>query len=780
MRQIDKTRGRPYALAAALGTGWVLAAPMSAGAQDQARGDAAIEEIIVTATKRGSLSVQEIPTSIKAFTGQTLEDLGITNVDDLTFQTPSLSFIDNGPGEQRLVVRGIQSAGQPQVGLYFDEAAPPPMQGASSDAGQFTPDLVLTDIERVEVLRGPQSTAFGVNSQTGVVRIITAKPDSQRFGAAGHVLFSDTRFGEGNWQVDGMVNAPIVRDKLAVRVVGYASRESGYIDNVRLTQSVDKDDLNFNDTYGFRARVRYTPTDWITWDAMAWYQERTLGGDFDFFPEVGFLQQTSFTRENKDDDIELYNTTLNIDTSIVNITLTGMRYHRFFANKFDSTPIIDLLGVDVPGDDRFPGGVLPELAPAQTDQAQTVDSTLFEGRINSTHGGPFDWLIGGFWRSRQSDFQSFVPVTDPVTGEPLDTEPTGVVNDPVAGVDGIEGCSPCVFAREADTFIDEKAIFGEIAYDFEGATGLPIELLFGLRWFENSIDNFGEEVFPFLLFSSSPQGANDPAFSTEDELIKKVNLSWRITDDDLAYFTWSQGFRLGGTNQAGIVAIPEGFESDKVNNYEVGFKSTSWGGRLTVNAAGFIMNWDNLQVAGQDPTGAFGFTGNAGSAQVAGFETDITATPLDGLLFRGGVTWLPERALTEDQVSDSIIAPGEEGDLIPQVPEWQANIFSRYDRNLPGRWSDLEGFVQVAATYLGTRFTQFRPTNPNFRQLDRFWLVNGSIGLNYPDFGASVRLFAQNMFNNLAEFNISASAEAPDALLPARPRTVGLEIRYRY
>ena len=745
--------------------------------QSAADTDTRLEEIVVTATKRGALAVQDVPASINAFSAEMLDDLGITDVDQLSFQVPGFTVIDNGPSESRLVVRGIQSEGQPQVGLYFDEAAPPPNQGSTSNSGQFTADFELVDLERVEVLKGPQSTSFGVNSQTGVVRVITQKPKADLVEAAVHAKFSGTRFGEANWQVDGMVNIPVVRDKFAVRVAAYALDESGFIDNVRLANSKDRDDLNYNETEGVRIRTRFTPTENITWDAMAWFQNRDLGGDFNFFPEVGFLQTNNFTRENKEDDMEMYNTTLNIDTDFAHITLTGMKFERDFGNRFDSTFIIDLLGVEVPEPEQFPGGILPELAPAQTDQSQTVDSTMFEGRLNSTHPGPIEWLLGGFWRKRISDFQSFVPIADPETGEPLNLPPTNVVINPVAGVDGIPGCSPCVFARESETEIREKAIFGEVSYDFEDDFGLPINLLFGLRWFENSIDNFGREVFPFALFGSVPGGEDTPVFAEEDQLIKKVNLSWRLSDDDLAYFTWSQGFRLGGTNQAGIVAIPEQFESDQVDSWEVGFKTQGWDRRITTNIAGFLMSWDNLQTAGQDPTGAFGFIGNAGQARVLGLEGDITVNPLEGLTFRGGVTWLPDRELTEDQITDDVIAPGRDGDLIPQVPEWQGNVFARYSRPLPGDWSILNGFVHFDASYLGDRTTDFRPDNPNFRILESFWLANGSVGIGSDGLGAEVRIFANNIFDKLAQFNLETSAEAPDQLVPARPRTVGVEVR---
>lgn len=756
----------------------LVAFSFRAGAQEerdqgQISPNSEIDEIIVTATKRGAMSVQDVPASIVAFDGQMLDEQGIADVNQLSFYVPSFTVINSGPGEWRLVVRGIQSAGQPQVGLYIDEAAPPPMQGASSNAGHFTPDFELVDIERIEVLRGPQSTAFGVNSQTGVVRVITEKPKLDRFEAKAGATMGSTRFGETNWQVDGVLNLPIQQDKLAVRIAAYSLEESGFIDNVRL----DNDDINSNETRGARIRARYVLTDNITWDTMVWLQDRELGGQFRYFPELGFLEQNTYTRENRGDDIQLYNSTLTADLPVGTVTLTGMKYEREFTERWDSTFGNILLGAVPPGED---GPGVPGITPAQSHQFQSLDSTLFEARVNSTNSGPIEWLIGGFWQKRWNDFQSFVPVADPETGEPLNLPPTNITANITPGVDGIPGCSPCAIAREAETEIREKAIFGEVTYDLEDKFGLPLQLQFGLRWFENEINNFGRELFPFPPFSLTAAGEDEPVSAAEDQLIKKVGLTWHFSQDDMAYFTWSQGYRLGGTNQVGIIAIPTQFESDKVDSWEIGLKSRGLGDRLTANVAAFLMDWDNLQTAGRDPTGAFGFTANAGTARVLGIETDLSIRLSDGLTVRGGFTWLPERELTQDQITDEVIAPGREDDLLPYAPDWQSTLSGRYVHALERRWDAFQGFIQIGAAYLGDRTTEFRPDNPSFRQLDGFWLVNGSVGIEDFDGDTSLSIFVRNVLDKSAALTYSTSTFNPPSIVPTRPRTIGVEIRHRF
>lgn len=256
-----------------------------------------IEEIVVTATKRGEQSLQDVPISITAFSASTLRDKGVDSFSDFAFQVPGLSFEDAGPGDKNFIIRGVNSTGTgvATVGQYIDEML------VTGDLRQ--PDLRLYDIERIEVLRGPQGTLYGSGSLSGTLRIVTNKPDSTAFDASVDVSGAATHGGGGDYEGSGMVNIPLVQDRLALRAVGYYRDFSGFIDNVRL----GVDEVNAEDTYGGRVSLRYTPTENTTLTASAFYQETNLDGRNIFTTADGTLgdfNTDQFVRDPFDDDYD--------------------------------------------------------------------------------------------------------------------------------------------------------------------------------------------------------------------------------------------------------------------------------------------------------------------------------------------------------------------------------------------------------------------------------------------------------------------------------------------
>ena len=786
----------------------------SAAAQDQAAADdedVGIEEIVVTSRKRGNEFLQDTPSPITAFDENMLERLGVVNFEDFAYQVPGLTFNDGGPGERRYIVRGIASAGQQQVAVYYDEVPTPGVQDSSSDSASQTTDIKLYDMERIEVLKGPQGTTFGANSQTGTVRFIFNKPDLNEFESSLQGEASETRFGEENWNVFSMINLPIVEDKLGVRIVAFSGRDSGYIDNVRLGAK----NWNWVETTGARGIIRMKPTENLTIDLMAIYQERDTGSDqrfhpFDSFQErsdatdiglrdnvsaaarfqTGDLQNGDFTFNPRPDNQQIYSLTANWQTPYADVTATTSFYNRDFDFKFDSSWILFFLGVG-PAGATCPSGdacVRPDLFPARTDQSQSLDQYHFELRANSNLDGPLQWLGGIFWRQRKSKFRSFVPVTDAATGETFDP---GIpfLTDPFAGPtpigSGIQDCAPCVFARIANKNIKEIALFGEATYDITDR----IEVLAGLRWFRVDQTDFGLTVFPFALFPPNPslplqQNAN------QNKLIKKFEVSWKATDDALLYVLAAQGFRLGGTNNQGVVDIPALFGADDIWNYEFGAK-TSWAdNRVILNVSTFLIQWDNIQVAAQDPTGAFGFVTNAGKAEVVGVEAELFAKPNEHWDFTGGLSWLPRKQLTKDQATTvdiggvmvNLFAPGLAGDEIPTIPEVTFNFTSQYNYHLQAL-ADWDGYLRVELSHKGKSRSQLRPFesgNGNDRPLRSFELVNLRAGFTNEAFNGEIVFFVRNIFDARPDLQVAAANGQPTFKITSRPRTVGLTLRKRF
>ncbi|SMF60922.1 TonB-dependent receptor [Allosphingosinicella indica] len=753
-------------------------------------------DIVVTARKRGEEMLQDIPASISAIGGEELARRGVSGFEDFAYQVPGLTFTNQGPGLKRYTLRGIQSAGQEQVAVYYDEVPIPGIQSSTGDSGSQIGDLQLYDMSRVEVLKGPQSTTFGANSQTGAIRFITNKPNLSTVEGSVKVEANIVSGGNEGGDIYGMINMPIVQDTLGLRVVGYYDRTAGYVDNVRLGNK----NINSDNTAGFRAILRLEPSpDWSI-DAMAWYQRRDTNGASEYSPydsfrergdssdpgwndrvprfayfETGKFNSGSYVKSPRPDRQELYSLTANGDLGFAALTVTGSVYKRnlqFYRDNF-----VWSLGVG-PAGEICPSGnpcVRPDLVPQLTDQTQDLNQKTFEARLNSTGSGPFQWVTGVFYRDRDSDFRSFSPLVDE-NGDVIvaSTPPTGFSTAPGAG---IEGCNPCAFARINTRRIKEKAIFGEGTFDITDS----LEVMAGLRWFEAKQRDNGATLFQFPTFGSTLPAPYNRRVD-ENRFIPKGQISFKPTQDLTFYALAAKGYRLGGTNQSAAVAVPDGYESDSLWNYELGMKSTWFDRRLIFNAAIYQIDWDNIQVTGRDPTNSFGFIGNAGAARIQGMEVEVQARPADGLDISAGFNWLPKRELTEDQVSADIAAPGRKGDKIPRIPAFTANFSAQYSAELVEGWN---GFIRGDYSFKGKSGTELRPVVPAgalnlYRTQRSFSLVNARIGANNDDNGLGVALFMDNIFDVQGDVFLAAAANVPTTKITNRPRTVGIELTKRF
>jgi iron complex outermembrane receptor protein len=748
-----------------------------------------IDEIVVTARKRGEESLQDIPATITAFGASDLSAMQVTDFSDFAYQVPGLTFTDQGPGEKRYIIRGVQSGGQQQVAVYYDEVALPGVQGAGSDSGSQTTDLKIYDMERVEVLKGPQGTVFGANSQTGTVRFISNKPNLYELEASINGDTSNMEHSENTSSgLNGMVNVPLVDGKLGLRVVGYKDSEAGYIDNVRLGFN----DINSSDTTGMRVNLRWAPTDTFTLDTMYWFQDRYSGGSSSYTPYDSFHQSPGTNDQGANDDITdtaaiptfyqtgdyvvgdftnnfmpdeqtIFSLTGVWDLPWATMTATASHYERDFGYKFDSTWVITTFGMEAA--DRL------DLLPALTDQEQSLSQDMFEVRLNSTGDGRLQWLAGAFTRERDSTFRSYVPVVNE-SGNTFSTgqSPQGSTGLPGGG---IIGCDPCVFARFADKTIEEKALFGELTYELSDRLDATI----GLRWFDVEQSDLGQTVFQFALFDG-PAGPQNTVTAGQSEIIQKYKLAYELTDDSAIYLTASQGFRLGGTNNQGIVAVPMLYEADELWNYEVGYKSMWMDDRLSINTAIFMIDWDNLQISGLDPTGAFNFIGNAGSAEVKGIEVEVTAKPNQDLAFTMGLSYLPTKELTEDQVSDSIQSPGKKGDDIPRIPELTLNATATYNFELPV--DSVHGWLRGEYSYKDGSNTELDPTSSANRYGDDYSITNLRLGFSSDEINGDIVFYIENVFDEDGDLFVYQGSSRPTAKVTNTPRQIGLSITKRF
>ncbi len=772
-------------------------------AQAQETGPRMIEEIIVTATKRGDTNVQDIAGTVNALGGDTLADRGITNFEGFAGQIPGLQFQDLGPGDKEYIIRGINGNGPAVVGAYFDEYVI--TANDQQDGGGKNAPIKLIDMQRVEVLNGPQGTLYGANSMAGNIKFIPRKPDAQAFDAFADGDFSTTHEGAFNYTVSAAVNLPLAEDTLALRLVGWRTDANGWIDQPRLengpgSYTAYAKDINDEETNGGRAMLRWTPTDRFTLDLMYLNQKLQTGGSPRFTlkgspawpdlsptllaaviaaPDAGppvplpglppltpsedFIN-ADITHSPRDDKVELFGGTAAYHSDFGTATLSASHYKHEIDFRFDSTPILLFFGVP---------------APAATVQPQTYETDMVEARFASELEGPVNFVTGLYYQKDKNDFEVHVPSTDG-SGNAAPWDPSNA-NDFFGG-------GTTFFGRARSDEIKQKAVFGEVTFDFMERW----QLLVGARAFkvnqssiQQTLHNFGGASGPVAgtQIGTNANGNAIGLIKTNDDTVRpKVSLSYNATDEVMFYALYSEGFRVGGINNANqpfAPGIPATFKSDELTNWEFGMKSRWLDNSLQFNATLFMIDWKDIQVEPRDPVGNIPFTTNGGAAQVNGVEWAIQWLASDNLELDFTGTYYIDRELTENQPilpgASSFIIAGLDGDKIPNVPEVQLYGAAKYTTEMMGRSLSLMADV----TYRGKTNTEFRTDSLFNLAIDSYTLFNLYANLDINDH-FTVGAYVKNVGDELAIQDGIATFQDPASVVAARPRTVGVTLGWRY
>ncbi|WP_298670575.1 TonB-dependent receptor [uncultured Sphingomonas sp.] len=723
-------------------------------------------DIIVTALKRGT-RLQETPIAISAVSAQTIANAGVQNIADLHSQVPSLNFVDGGPSNRRVVIRGIQATGEPTVGVYYDETPVTGTVGASNDAGGSTPELRLFDVDRVEALRGPQGTLYGSGSMGGTLRIIYKKP-SYELGADFDGTMSATKHGGANQEMNGMINVPLVDQKVAFRAVGFYKRNSGYIDNTWLRVN----DINAEESYGGRAMLRIQPVAPWTIDAAVYYNNSATDTP-SWLLESGRYKTDSRTRQIVRDKVALYSLTSTYDFG--GVTATGvvsyMDRHlvsqsdtsRFIQgmnnlatyNRLCATSCADQFGTPITSFAQYQAFAAGQSTSSLYPQ-QDLDALTAELRLSSSSHGPINWTVGGFYSKRNTD-----------------------VANPQLNANALNGY---VIPSQIDTirFIHDElkqlAAFGELSVDITS----KLNVTGGIRYFKYDKDVVGHTDVPSILVGAriTPPTALS---STEDGTVMKANVSYKITPDIMFYAEAAQGFRPGGVNQVlGLATSLTPYRSDSLWNYEAGFK-TAWLGRaLILNLDVFRIDWSNMQITQRTPNGAFSYIGNAAAARVQGIEFEGSLQPVQGLNINANATYMSAKLTadvprsTADQ-NNPLSSAGLAGDRIPYVPKFTVGGSAQYNWAVTDHF---DGMIRADFSHSAGYYSDFRPAYPYTRYIDGYELVNARIGIERQnDWGAYI--FVNNLFDATAITRASSSAIGVGltSVTSARPRTIGLNLR---
>jgi iron complex outermembrane receptor protein len=681
-----------------------------------------LQEVIVTAQKREA-NLQQVPFSVSSTSQDQIRDTGSMDLVTLARNVAGFSVADLGPGQSQMAIRGISSGqvirDQPgvkeQVGVYFDES---PISIAL-----FTPDLELFDLDRFEVLRGPQGTLFGAGSESGTVRYISRQPQLGKFEAITDGWVDTVQSGDQGGAARGALNVPI-GDAAAMRFVAYWHHLPGFIDALQPNGGVNKD-VNDGDRTGARLSFLIKPTEALSIVPRVVYQNLSTNG----FPRVdlynmlanpytavnpvtiGNLQQYTQQREGLSDQFTL--TDLKIDYGFGPATLTSISSytHRNVRVLRDATQLTGSVTYS-------PIGI--------TDQASVrLNSPLYdrtnlnvfsqEVRLASTNNEVLQWLVGGFFQHINRHYGQDLPTPgyDALIGAPssdFDAPP----NTP--------------FYSNLTYTLKQYAGFGEATWNFAQQWAFTA----GLRYYKYTEDKsllfggaFADETF--IPGTNPPVPGAIPASTDSSGTSPRFILSYKPTDDVYINAQAARGFRLGGINDP--INLPLCSPIDKVVfgnsptwrdettwNYELDAKTQWLDRRVTLNVSAFYSKINDLQATTTAGTCSSRIVFNVPTARSEGVEAELFARPNATWDFALSATWIDAK-LTSSVLStlpngqEVVVGGLADGNRLPTAPKVQAAGSVGYTLPVGG---SRDFFSIVTVQYVGSSFSQFENEEPNF------------------------------------------------------------------
>lgn len=721
-----------------------------------------IPEVIVTATKRETVA-QDTPISMTVIGADALQTTHADNFTEFASLVPGLTATDVGPGQKRYALRGLQSPGEPEVALYYDEIPISGLPGGSLDTGASQPDIKLWDMDRIEVLRGPEGTLYGNGSEGGAIRIISKRPDLTKFEAATQVIGAVTDGGAASYGVNLMANVPLIEDKLAIRVALYDRDEGGYIDaiprsDIHLPQ-ISANNINNERTRGGRASLSFQLAENWNVTGIAYYQRLMTGSSFETYPEFSTpsdrFVSAAFVQTPWLDESHMFNLISNTEFSWATMTVTGSYQLRKASQNQDTTRfLLSMNNCTVFTINTTCFG--PPIVPADSTQFERVSAWSGEARLVSKTPGPFQWAVGSAFQ----DAKTFR------YGQVAKVNASGYIQyDPSTG-----NALNRFFARQNDDVFDQYSFFANGSYQITPALTADV----GLRWFHS--DRSDQQVILQQFFPGQPTGSEPFQEFKEGVLFKSFELSYAIAPHALTYVEASQGFRAGGPNYPGgfTLSAPP-YRADSVWDYEIGAKVGFFDDRVRWNTALFDIEWSNLQVL--VPTSLFSYITNAGSARSNGLETELDARVMRHLEVTAGLTYSNARLVGSQPASSNPSAQLRAGDRLAGVPQWTGRVGLLYATPFGSRYN---ATARIDLSYESGRSSLVTPQNPAFFVSGDYALTNLHFNFDRND-GWGISMDVDNLFNRFAILSVQAEdSNLIETQTPARPRTISLGIVKRY
>lgn len=647
--------------------------------QAQETDAATMSEIVVTAQKK-SERLLDVPVSVAAVSSDSLVQQNLVQFRDFYNRVPGVS-LSGGGTEQRangVAIRGVTTGGGTAATVAFTVDDTPLTSGASSAQSPLI-DIDPSDLQRIEILRGPQGTLYGASSLGGLVKYVTVSPDTEAFSGRVEVGGNTVAGGGEGYSVRGSVNVPIVSDTVALRVSAFTRRDPAYLDNVNL--AAERGDINKNKVKGGRAALLIKPTDALSIDLSAMRQKSNYYGSPqiricsscgtgaftgapDFTPFFGDLK-LSIAPSQREVDFKLYQGRVNLDLGFADLTSISAW------NEIDSASDLDQTNTF-----RF----LLSAFSAPTGSVSLINADKTEKfsqevRLASKSDGALEWLVGGFY-TRET-----ISVDQILTVRPAAT---------------------IAYTSVAAAKFEEKAVFADVTYHFTPEFDVQV----GGRYSSNDQQSSGvTTVATAAQRFFGPNATRAETRSSEDAFTWLVTPRYKISPDTMAYLRIATGYRPGGPNRAGLTGVPLSFNSDTVTSYEVGLKGALPGLKATYEAAVFQIDWDDIQLLTTDVVSQLTYYTNGSTARSRGVELSGRWAPVRGLSIEAAGTYLDAK-LTDPLRPPASAAPiyGAKGDRLPGSAKISGSLSAEYNWAIGEVYS---AYVGGGLAYVGNRYAEF-------------------------------------------------------------------------
>jgi len=783
------------AVAAALAGVAVPRAPALADAAEAAAGGggAVLQEVIVSARKVEE-NLQNVPISINVFTEKDLSNLAITNMDDYLQKVPSISYISTGPGTQLFVMRGVSDGSNPNyantssTGFFVDDI--------SMSNGGAQPDLHLYDIERIEILNGPQGTTFGAGAMSGAIRYITNKPDVHNFSAGIDVNAGSIDGGRSNQTYEGFVNIPLIDGVLGFRASAFSDSSGGFINNQLTTRTWVNGSVsdnaewarkNYNREHieGGRAALKAQFSE--GWSALLSYgfqRQHTLGA-WDEDPNLPPRTVARFGPESNLFETNVLELRVDGDVGIGDLVYIGgywkqerrqwNEYSQYMENFNAGAPSGGFPGTQEGFtclDDPYFGSAYAGCKPPLQYYSYNINPERYsnELRLSSKAGGRFHWLVGAYWeRTTDHNFNNtyFIP----------NLQYNGTAFQYYLSYYG--NTQPTLPPGQWYTYTETSHILQTSEFlniNFDVTDKLNVEA--GVVHFKSE-QSYDTPIFGWAYVAYAPSYYADESHKWNG----KAGISYHLTNHAMVYADWAQGFRPGGSNSGDpqscyAQGTPYTYTPDTLNNYEIGWKTTSVQNRLLWNGAAYYMDWKDLQALIYNalvcPSASYNI--NVGDARIYGVESNLAYQVNENLSLQASINY------TDGHVT-STVNPNYQsyvGERLPFSPyfNWSWNL--RYEHPLA---DNLRGYFQFDMAHKGDMYNGLNPNDVNTglpRVLQpAYTIMNLRLGLN----PINDHWLAEFYITNLADKNAIVYSNTGNfdlRLTTNEPRVFGVRLSYRF